>query len=180
MADGLARGASLKDVPARCGAPCGTHLFSAATRVLVNAMEASAVRRLICVTGFEVGDSRGRGGLLYTPLFACSSGVSMSTRTCRSASSAGAGSSGRLFAQPFSDHRTPHGCLSRARRSATMWRTFLSSRSTMRAYLHKTTTLTKSVAQPVKHAETPTGIKNFLDVIPLVDFLSFFYKQCRP
>jgi len=79
----------------------GTRLFSAATRVLVNAMEASGVRRLICVTGFGAGDSRGRGGLLYTPLFACSSGVSMSTRTCRSASSAGAGSSGRLFAQPF-------------------------------------------------------------------------------
>ena len=79
----------------------GTRMFSSATRLLVNAMEASAVRRLICVTGFGVGDSRGRGGLLYTPLFACSSGVSMSTRTCRSASSAGAGSSGRLFAQPF-------------------------------------------------------------------------------
>jgi putative NADH-flavin reductase len=30
----------------------GTRLFSAATRILVNAMEASAVRRLICVTGF--------------------------------------------------------------------------------------------------------------------------------
>jgi len=43
----------------------GTRLFSAATRVLVNAMEAGTVRRLICVTGFGAGDSRGRGGLLY-------------------------------------------------------------------------------------------------------------------
>ena len=43
----------------------GTRLFSAATRILVNAMEASAVRRLICVTGFGAGDSRGRGGMLY-------------------------------------------------------------------------------------------------------------------
>jgi putative NADH-flavin reductase len=29
-----------------------TRLFSVATRILVNAMEASAVRRLICVSGF--------------------------------------------------------------------------------------------------------------------------------
>ena len=43
----------------------GTRLFSAATRILVNAMEVSAVKRLICVTGFGAGDSRGRGGLLY-------------------------------------------------------------------------------------------------------------------
>jgi putative NADH-flavin reductase len=43
----------------------GTRLFSAATRILVNTMEASAVRRLICVTGFGAGDSRGHGGLLY-------------------------------------------------------------------------------------------------------------------
>ncbi len=43
----------------------GTRLFSAATRILVNAMEASTVRRLICVTGFGAGDSRGRGGPLY-------------------------------------------------------------------------------------------------------------------
>jgi len=43
----------------------GTRLFSAATRVLIRAMEASAVRRLICVTGFGAGDSRGRGGVLY-------------------------------------------------------------------------------------------------------------------
>jgi putative NADH-flavin reductase len=47
----------------------GTRLFSAATRVLVNAMEASAVRRLICVTGFGAGDSRGRGGFLYNVAF---------------------------------------------------------------------------------------------------------------
>jgi putative NADH-flavin reductase len=43
----------------------GTRLFSAATRILVNAMEASAVKRLICVTGFGAGDSRGRGGVFY-------------------------------------------------------------------------------------------------------------------
>jgi putative NADH-flavin reductase len=43
----------------------GTNLYSTATRVLVNAMEASAVRRLICVTGFGAGDSRGRGDPLY-------------------------------------------------------------------------------------------------------------------
>jgi putative NADH-flavin reductase len=44
----------------------GTQLFSAATRVLVDAMESSPVKRLICVTGFGAGDSRGRGGLLYS------------------------------------------------------------------------------------------------------------------
>jgi hypothetical protein len=43
----------------------GTRLFSAATRILVNAMEASAVKRLICVTGFGASDSRGRGGVFY-------------------------------------------------------------------------------------------------------------------
>jgi putative NADH-flavin reductase len=43
----------------------GTRLFSDATRILVNAMEASTVRRLICVTGLGAGDSRGRGGFLY-------------------------------------------------------------------------------------------------------------------
>jgi putative NADH-flavin reductase len=43
----------------------GTRLFSAATRILVNAMEAGAVKRLICVTGFGAGDSRGHGGVLY-------------------------------------------------------------------------------------------------------------------
>jgi putative NADH-flavin reductase len=43
----------------------GTRLFSVATRILVNTMEPSAVKRLICVTGFGAGDSRGRGGLFY-------------------------------------------------------------------------------------------------------------------
>ena len=43
----------------------GTRVFSDATRVLVNAMEASTVKRLICVTGLGAGDSRGRGGFLY-------------------------------------------------------------------------------------------------------------------
>jgi putative NADH-flavin reductase len=46
----------------------GTSLFSATTRILVNAMEARAVKRLICVTGFGAGDSRGHGGLLYNAL----------------------------------------------------------------------------------------------------------------
>jgi uncharacterized protein YbjT (DUF2867 family) len=43
----------------------GTTLFSTATRVLVDAMRATGVKRLLSVTGFGTGDSRGRGGLLY-------------------------------------------------------------------------------------------------------------------
>jgi uncharacterized protein YbjT (DUF2867 family) len=43
----------------------GTTLFSSATRVLVDAMRAQGVRRLVAVTGLGAGDSRGRGGLLY-------------------------------------------------------------------------------------------------------------------
>ena len=43
----------------------GTRLFSDATRILVDAMEAKAAKRLICVTGLGAGDSRGYGGLLY-------------------------------------------------------------------------------------------------------------------
>jgi hypothetical protein len=43
----------------------GTRLLSAATRVLVDAMEVNAVKRLICVTGRGAGDSRGHGGPLY-------------------------------------------------------------------------------------------------------------------
>ena len=40
-------------------------LFSKATRVLVTAMEKAQVKRLICVTGFGAGDSRGHGVCLY-------------------------------------------------------------------------------------------------------------------
>jgi hypothetical protein len=45
--------------------------FPVATRVLVNAMESSAVRRLICITGFGAGDSRGRGGYLHLAGWRC-------------------------------------------------------------------------------------------------------------
>jgi putative NADH-flavin reductase len=44
-------------------------LFSAATRVLVTAMEETGVKRLICVTGFGAGDSRNKGGFLYNTAF---------------------------------------------------------------------------------------------------------------
>ena len=40
------------------------HLFSEATRVLIAAMIAQDVKRLICVTGFGAGDSRASIGLL--------------------------------------------------------------------------------------------------------------------
>src|SRR5262249_53929566 len=42
-----------------------TRFFSKATRVLVTAMEEAQVERLICVTGFGAGDSRGRGGGVF-------------------------------------------------------------------------------------------------------------------
>ena len=68
----------------------GTRLFSVATRVLVNAMEANAVRRLICVTGFGAGDSRGRGSLgVFTPI-----------RTHKNGSYGEAGWIGQLFVRP--------------------------------------------------------------------------------
>ena len=38
-------------------------------RQLVAAMEEAQVTRLICVTGFGAGDSRGRGGCLYNVAF---------------------------------------------------------------------------------------------------------------
>jgi putative NADH-flavin reductase len=43
----------------------GTTLFSKATRVLVDAMRKTAVKRLIAVTGAGAGDSRGHGGFLF-------------------------------------------------------------------------------------------------------------------
>lgn len=43
----------------------GTKLFSSSTRVLVDAMQAAGVKRLVAVTGIGAGDSRGRGGMLY-------------------------------------------------------------------------------------------------------------------
>lgn len=43
----------------------GTRLFSKATRVLVEAMQAESVTRLIAVTGFGAGDSRNQGGCFY-------------------------------------------------------------------------------------------------------------------
>jgi uncharacterized protein YbjT (DUF2867 family) len=46
-----------------------TRLFSAATRVLVTAIKEAQVKRLICVTDFGAGDSRGHGGFLYNVAF---------------------------------------------------------------------------------------------------------------
>jgi len=42
-----------------------TTLFSQSTRILVDAMKAAGVKRLIAVTGLGAVDSRGHGGLLY-------------------------------------------------------------------------------------------------------------------
>lgn len=50
----------------------GTQLFSNATRVLVDAMEAAGPKRLICVTGLGAGDSRGRLGMTFTLFFTLS------------------------------------------------------------------------------------------------------------
>ena len=44
-------------------------LFSRSTEIMVQAMEAAGVRRLIAVTGIGSGDSRGVGGMLYAKLF---------------------------------------------------------------------------------------------------------------
>jgi len=46
----------------------GTTLFSSATRILIDAMRAGSVRRLVAVTGLGAGDSRGHGGFLYDAL----------------------------------------------------------------------------------------------------------------
>ena len=42
-----------------------TKLFSTATRVLVEAMQAEGVSRLVALTGFGAGDSRNQGGCLF-------------------------------------------------------------------------------------------------------------------
>jgi putative NADH-flavin reductase len=42
-----------------------TTLFSRSTRILVDAMKAAGLKRLISVTGLGAGDSRGHGGILY-------------------------------------------------------------------------------------------------------------------
>jgi putative NADH-flavin reductase len=42
----------------------GTRVFSVAARILVDAMEARSVKRLISVTGLGAGNSRGPGGPL--------------------------------------------------------------------------------------------------------------------
>ena len=42
-----------------------TTLFSRSTRILVDAMKAAGVNRLVAVTGLGAGDSRGHGGILY-------------------------------------------------------------------------------------------------------------------
>jgi putative NADH-flavin reductase len=42
-----------------------TTLFSQSTRILVDAMKAAGLKRLIAVTGLGAGDSRGHGGFLY-------------------------------------------------------------------------------------------------------------------
>jgi putative NADH-flavin reductase len=44
-------------------------LFSDATRVLLDAMAETGVKRLISLTGFGAGDSRGRGNFLYNAAF---------------------------------------------------------------------------------------------------------------
>lgn len=43
-------------------------LFSRATRLLVDLMTEGGVRRLICVTGIGAGDSRDKGGFLYSSI----------------------------------------------------------------------------------------------------------------
>ena len=62
------------------------HLFSDATRVLVPAMKARGVKRLICVTGFGAGDSRASISWHSAVAVPVSSlAALMRTRACRSA-----------------------------------------------------------------------------------------------
>lgn len=43
-------------------------LFSRATRVLVDQMTEAGVKRLVCVTGIGAGDSRDKGGFVYSSI----------------------------------------------------------------------------------------------------------------
>lgn len=43
-------------------------LFSKATRLTIAAMKETGVRRLVVITGFGAGDTRGAGGILYSKL----------------------------------------------------------------------------------------------------------------
>ena len=75
----------------------GTSLFSESTRILVDAMKAAGVKRLITVTGIGAGDSRGHGGFLYDAiLFPLLLNESMTIRTYRNGSSGPQGSIGPL------------------------------------------------------------------------------------
>ena len=42
-----------------------TTLFSESTRILIDAMERSRVKRLVCITGVGAGETKGHGGFLY-------------------------------------------------------------------------------------------------------------------
>jgi putative NADH-flavin reductase len=68
-----------------------TRLFSKATQVLVTAMEEAGIKRLICVRRATVAAV---AGFFIAWLSICCWGASMTTRTYRNASSAGASSTG--------------------------------------------------------------------------------------
>ena len=92
----------------------GTRLFSEATRILVDAMEAKGVKRLISVTGLGAGNSRGHGGLFYNAALWCSLGVSTPTRTAGvDHTPEPSGLDDRSPERP--DHRTRNGNLPSAR-----------------------------------------------------------------
>jgi uncharacterized protein YbjT (DUF2867 family) len=59
---------TLGESPSLKAVVSGTTLFSTATRILIDAMRTTSVRRLVAVTGLGAGDSRGRAGILYDAL----------------------------------------------------------------------------------------------------------------
>jgi NAD(P)H-binding len=79
----------------------GARLFSAATQVLVDVMEASAVRRLIRVAGFGAGDSRGRGGILYNAAFCLFLGRVYADKDVQERLIRRSRLIGKLFVRPF-------------------------------------------------------------------------------